>query len=251
MRPSAAPTEGPVAADTGMVASGVGESIGDGDNGVGDGDGGAGVAGGQVGTVVGVAGAWIASVVGTAMGVVTSVGLVSVGAMLTLGMGAGEEGGASVGVAAAELVAMGVGEGEAVAAGGGVSTASGVLVGIGMGVAVAAGPGVVVAAGVGAAVPLTTTWPPSTVTHWALAAVSNTWTSRNPKSLLPSPWATQVIVAKTPVPLGPGALPKLTTTKITFPSALFTSGPMGTIEFPVLSRKVLRAASVTCRMDGS
>ena len=292
IRPSAATLEEPVAAGTGMVASGVGEGIGvGGGSGVAEGDGGGGVAKGEVGVVVTAAGAWVASAVGTGRGVLTSVGLVSVGAMPTLGMGegVGEGDGVSVGVSAAGLAALGVGEGRAVAAGVRVSIASGVFVGIGVavavgagvvvtagtGVAVAAGAEVVVAAGaevavgggagvavaagaggavtvgVGASALLTMTWPSSTVTHWTLAAVSNTWTSCNPRVALPSPWAIQVIVAKMPAPLGPAALTRLKAPRVTFPSALFTSGPMATAGFPVLSKKSPRIASVTCTMDGS
>lgn len=250
--PSTAPSEGPAAAGTGMVASGVGEGIGSG-----EGDGRGGVDGGEVGAVVTAVGAGVASSAGTARGVVTSVGLASVGTMLGVSEGdravagvstggpvtpgVGERDGALVGVSTAGLVAMSVGEGRAVAAGTGVALASGVLVGL----------GVAVAAAVGGAAPLTTTWPPSTVTRWTLAAVFNTWTCRNPRVALPSPWAIQVIVAKTPVPLGPDPLPKLMAPKVTLLSALFTSGPMGTTERPVLPRKSPRAASVTCRMDES
>ncbi len=284
--PSIAAPEGLVAAGADMVDNGVGEGLGvSAGPGVAEGDGEADGAGGEVGAVVAAAGVWVASTVGTAGDGATSVGFVSVGATLTLGEG----GGGSVGVGVAGLVTIGVGEGKAVAAGGGVSIAWDVGVGMrvavaagaavavapgtgvavaagatvavvagtevavaaGAGVAVAAGAVVAVAAGVGASALPTTTRPPSTATCWVLAAVSNTWTSCNPRSLLPSPWAMQVIVAKTPAPLGPGALPKPMAPKITFPSALFTSGSMGITEFPVLSRKVLRTASVTCRMDGS
>ncbi len=273
--PSRAPPEGPVAAGADMVGSGVGEGFGVGGGAeVAEGGGGD---GGEVGAIVITAGALVASTVGM-VGDGASVGFVSVGATLMLGEGEGD----SMGVSFAGLVTIGVGEGKAVGTGGGVSITRDVGVGMevavavgaagavgpgagvavvvgtevvgvaGAAVAVAVGTEVTVAAGVvGASALPTTTRPPSTATCWILAAVSNTWTSCNSRSLPPSPWAMQVIVAKTPAPLGPGAFPKLTAQKVTLPSALFTSGPVVIAGFPVLSKKSPRDASVTCRMDGS
>ncbi len=288
--PSTALPDVPVVAGVDMVDNGVGEGLGLGGGAeVAEGDGGGGVAGGEVGAVVAVAGAWVASTMGVAGDVAISVCFVSVGATLMLGTGVGEGGGASVGVSVVGLVTIGVGEGRAVAVGRGVSIAGGVCVGMevavaagatvavapgagvavgagtgvavapgagvavtaGTGVAVAVGIGATVATGVGASVLPTMTRPFSTVTRWTLAIVSSTWTFCNPKSLLPCPWAMQAIVAKMPVPLGPGVLPKLTPPRLTLPSALSTSGPMGTVAFPVLPKKSPREASVTCRMDGS
>ncbi len=260
---------------------------------VAEGDGSGGEVAGEVGTVVAVATDWVASTMIGAVGDgAASVGFVSVGATLTLGTGEGEGGGTSVGVSIAGPVGIGVGEGRAVVVGGGVSIAWGVYVGVeevavtagavvavtsgagvavaagtgvavavdtggtvatGVGVAVAADPGVSVTVGVGDSVPSTTTRLPSTVNCWALAALSITRTSCNPKTLLPSPWAMQVRVARTPVPLGPAVLPRLTLTapKVAPPSALFTSDITGIAEFPVLSRKAPRVTSVTCRIEGS
>lgn len=218
----------------------------------------------KVGAIVTWTGVWVASTVGTVEGVAVSANLVSVGTILGLGvgegagasvgvstttlvvLGVGEEGRDLVGVSTAVLVAMGVGESRAVAAGVGVSSATGVFVGLGV-----TADGVAVGMGVGVAAPLATTWPFCTVTDWALASVFNTWTSSNRRTVLPSPCATQVIVAKTPEPLGPAALPKLMAPSFTLPFWLSTSGPTGTPERPVLPRKSPKAASVTCRMAGS
>jgi len=189
-------------------------------------------------------------------GVDVSVGPISATAVLVLGVGEG--GGALVGVSYGRLVGLGMGEGNgtlitvgvgesgATAVGVDVIGRGGVLVGLGVAVGAAAG----VAKAVGVAAPLTSTWPFSTVTDWASAWLSSTWTFCSCSTLMPSPRATQVIVANTPEPLGPVASPKLMAPRLILPCWLSTVGPMGITERPVLPRKSPRVASVTCTMDG-
>jgi hypothetical protein len=136
--------------------------------------------------------------------------------------------GVRVGVPVVVLVGVAVGVGLGVTVGVrelvGVGVLVDVRVGVGVGVAVRVGVevgvGVEVAVGVRVGSAPTTTEPSSSLAGWDTPWVSSTWTRTRLRGLSPWPWAVRLMIASSPVPLGPSAVPRVAAPKTTFPWSL-------------------------------
>ena len=73
----------------------------------------------------------------------------------------------------------------------------------------------------------------------------STMTFCKSRGLAPTPWVVRVTIASSPVPSGPGSLPRVITPKVTFPASLSMVEPTGKTVRPVLPRKSPRVMSST------